>query len=382
MRADRIEYHRIRSQFRRLSESSSRSAVRLYADTEELAAEYNRIGAGEFQVLPIPHTASSPVPARRNPNPLNIVYAGDARREKGFHLLPQLVRSIWSQYIKTGRVNFRIQSNFNVTNGEPGIADAVRDLKGYSGEHVSLIPGPLSQHDYEEFLRSADVMILLYDRAEYGSRSSGILAEALCLGIPVVTQAGTWLSRQFLPATVSWLEGLRRGTSQWGIVEFTSPVEYPVLVGASSLSVDIGIPQGALFAILDLRHEQAPNAFVGRFTPGGLPFLMEPGIAVRLPRSPSKQRRLTLRLRSKKSSARLRPNSVTIRFITGNPDHTNDLPRASVGTAAFGFADVVESLSDIIDNYEHYKKTALDFSKLARRSHSASRLIDKLVERS
>jgi glycosyltransferase involved in cell wall biosynthesis len=57
----------------------------------------------------------------------------------------------------------------------------------------------MSEKDYHEILASSDVVILPYDQNAYGARSSGILAQALAAGKPVVVPADTWMASQIDP---------------------------------------------------------------------------------------------------------------------------------------------------------------------------------------
>jgi len=56
-----------------------------------------------------------------------------------------------------------------------------------------LIEEALDPHAYIALLANADLLLLPYDGAVYGTRSGGILAESLALGIPAVVPAGCWM---------------------------------------------------------------------------------------------------------------------------------------------------------------------------------------------
>ena len=49
---------------------------------------------------------------------------------------------------------------------------------------------------HNEYLFSADLIVLPYQVDRYISRTSGILAEAICTGVPAIVPQGTWLADQ------------------------------------------------------------------------------------------------------------------------------------------------------------------------------------------
>lgn len=87
-----------------------------------------------------------------------------------------------------------VQSNFNVPGGEPGIR-AARDFLS-TLPNVNLLRDPIGQQQYNGYLFSADLILLPYQVERYVSRTSGILAEAICAGVPAIVPHGTWLSEQ------------------------------------------------------------------------------------------------------------------------------------------------------------------------------------------
>jgi glycosyltransferase involved in cell wall biosynthesis len=179
-----------------------RDHLRFYADTQELAAQYDALsGQVPVQVVPIPHClpehmfTGDALPALPD-RPLAIVYLGNARREKGFQLLPDLVDQLADAYLATGRARFILQSNVNFGAGEPGIAAAVRHLETYDPAHVTLVDEQMSVADFQALVLAADIILLPYDPELYASRSSGILMQALAAGCPVIVPAGCWLAHQ------------------------------------------------------------------------------------------------------------------------------------------------------------------------------------------
>ncbi len=170
--------------------------IRLYTDTEELTQEYDLLSApGAFTTLPIPHVRASsgaPKPA----GPLNIVYLGDARGEKGFPLLSRIADGIRESLLETGRARLRVQSNYNIEGGEPLCLVAKNELSRFPASQVEFLDKPQSEADYWQNLDAAHLSLCAYEVNPYSERSSGIFAECIGAGVPVVVPAGTWMSRQ------------------------------------------------------------------------------------------------------------------------------------------------------------------------------------------
>jgi glycosyltransferase involved in cell wall biosynthesis len=187
--------------FEHLRAHAAAGNVRFYADTEELSRQYEELAGLPFRTLPIPHTHAAPRPPRAPAGPLHILYLGDARKEKGFHHLPGIVRDLWADCVATGRVAWTIQSNPPLTDDEPEIRAAREQLRGLASDAVVVLTAALSSDQYRRLLLSGDIILLPYEQAAYRWRSSGILVEALAAGIPPIVPADTWLARQ-VPADV------------------------------------------------------------------------------------------------------------------------------------------------------------------------------------
>jgi glycosyltransferase involved in cell wall biosynthesis len=202
----------IRSSLTRLMSSRSAAAtLRLYADTEDLARQYSELVSGlEVEVVPIPHCLPPGRAAEQSEahGPLRIAYLGDARDEKGFHLLADLVDAVAARL--DGRARFVIQGNVSAAGDNPSLAQARRRLAAYPRAQVELMTDQLDLSAFHDLLRSADIVLLPYDRRAYARRSSGIFVQALAAGRVVVVPAETWMARQADPAAAVLFEGETR----------------------------------------------------------------------------------------------------------------------------------------------------------------------------
>ncbi|BBA79399.1 hypothetical protein RGRSB_0873 [cyanobacterium endosymbiont of Rhopalodia gibberula] len=173
--------------------------IQFYADTEDLVKQYNGLGNVIFHQVPIPfrqEKLKSIIKNKSSSIPVNIVYLGDARPEKGYHHLPEIVNALWKDYIKPGKLRFIIQSNFNIKVESDDILTAKLQLERYPNKKVFLIKEAMSPDDYYQLLGEADIIILPYNTDSYRVRSSGVLTEALAAGKPVVVPNNSWLAKQ------------------------------------------------------------------------------------------------------------------------------------------------------------------------------------------
>ncbi|MBJ7898465.1 MAG: glycosyltransferase [Cyanobacteria bacterium RI_101] len=175
--------------------------IRFYSDAPKLIQGYNSLGALRVQEIPIPFRQENLdslglEPKNLEPDaPIHIVYLGDARTEKGYQLLPELVLNLWEDYLAPKRARFTIQSNYNIGGGEAEAVRAKVKLAQFPSQTVKLLEAPLTAQAYYALLKSADLVVLPYNPQSY-QRTSGVLTEALAAGKPVVVPAGSWLAEQ------------------------------------------------------------------------------------------------------------------------------------------------------------------------------------------
>lgn len=194
-----------RDAFRQFCSALTGQQVTFWTDTERLTDQYNRLGVAEFRTLPIPineafHRLS---PRHVNGDGLRIVYAGDARREKGYPYLPQIVGGLLRDPEFNRKVRFEFQSNFAHARPEDGTDEmlARTELDCMQSDRVRLHLNPLDSDAYFKLVSSADILLVLYDPKNYYARSSGVMIEALAAGIPVVAPRDSWMGQLLAEAT-------------------------------------------------------------------------------------------------------------------------------------------------------------------------------------
>jgi len=161
--------------------------VVLAAERESLASFYSDLSGLPVHPLPMPIRYPGPVDgsAGADGEARHIVFVGEARREKGFALLPQACRRVLDI---APRTRFTLQTSCLFDIGE----EQVRDLQSL-GPAIRLVRRAMSVEEYDELMLAADLVLVPYDPATYRFRTSQIFLEALGLGKPVVTTQGTWM---------------------------------------------------------------------------------------------------------------------------------------------------------------------------------------------
>jgi glycosyltransferase involved in cell wall biosynthesis len=168
--------------------------VRVFTDSDELTEDHADRLQVRVQTAPIPVDRQfSTVAGPRPPHPTVISYFGDARTEKGYHQLPALADAL-APALATGRVRLVLQSNFNLPGGEAGIP-AAREALG-AHPNVELLLDPLDDHAYCGRMAESHLVLLPYHAERYVARTSGIHAEAIHAGVPVIVPDGTWMAEQ------------------------------------------------------------------------------------------------------------------------------------------------------------------------------------------
>lgn len=186
----------------RLRAADRFGCITLATDSSGLAAEFAQFWDRPIQVLPVPHTQlprttrdidALPVPPKVAGR-ARVVFLGDARDEKGFELLPAVVKAFSApQRIKGVEFVFQayVSSRYHAAMNRP-----IEELSSAHPTNLTLLRSSLSQETYDAVLESADLVLLPYDALTYASRTSGPFVEAICAGKPVIVPRNSWMSQQ------------------------------------------------------------------------------------------------------------------------------------------------------------------------------------------
>lgn len=208
---DLISTRRARLAFHVANKYFGTSDYLYLTDTEELTKQYNIVSSVKFKTGCVPIPEFGNIQKNTGEGKIKITYLGDARDEKNFGILPSVLNILHTYGGAGGHCQFVIQSNFNIKNGEPESASAKLQLSAMPLEYCKLAGGPFSSDEYSELLLNSDIVIIPYNPEQYAARSSGVLAEAIGAGKPVVTTGGSWMATVLEPLRQAYLEGVALG---------------------------------------------------------------------------------------------------------------------------------------------------------------------------
>ena len=144
-----------------------------------------------FSEAPYPLTPRSKAKEVFHSHEFYLAYLGDARIEKHFLKLTELIKRA------SDGIKYIVQCNPpSPGKYEPEIEVEKNCLKKMGRENLILIESPPPSNEYYEMFTKSSLIWCLYDAEAYKDRISGILLEAWVLGKPVLTTAGTWMARQ------------------------------------------------------------------------------------------------------------------------------------------------------------------------------------------
>lgn len=164
------------------------------ADTDELVEEFATMTSLPVSLAPIPAVDGTGDAVGRfdwgSDRRPRLLFAGEARWDKGFHLLPAAAAEIAAT--AGTPPPFAVQAH-NPEAKTPVFNAAIADLATHGAQ---LIEGVLPDADYRGLIASADILVLPYSAPHYRQQSSGVFVDAAVVGKVVVAPRDTWVGRQ------------------------------------------------------------------------------------------------------------------------------------------------------------------------------------------
>ena len=386
-------------------------AVHFYTTSETLGDQYNRLGVGDFQVLPYPvspafggatNTEES-VPAKF---PLRITCAGGIRREKGqSDYLQPLIDKIWEPFLGSGKAKIVVQRPASTRLKKQKLELRVPPSPPSSNIQKSPIEyraHPLSDDEYVAFIKSADCGLLFYDSRVYFSRRAGVMGEMLTCGKPVIVPAGCWLAEQIQNPIHQHAEQLANDETicrQFDIGE--------IRCGSSNVPLPGGIVSFDQFRHpFNMKFDRLENetGFLIRFD---WHWPDVPGVYARIEvnefdadhQSINKSRQVVGQRRGFSDSTSwfpLKKQTQSVELTLRNAFHDSNasvknveimtvalkndsVPRGAVGIIAADEDDLPNCIDELVQHYDHYRRTAEIFSKSWSRKHQPDRTIAHLI---
>lgn len=181
--------------------------LELFADTEELVDQYRILGFANVRLLPILYgerllnrmnAAALEVPEAVADRPLTVLRSGSAQREKGFLVMPDLLKAAQLASAAGGaRLRFVIQSTMlRFQRRWDRLVATINRLHWFNRGDVKLIVSEVSTAQYEDTLMESDIVLSHNRSVPYMHGSTGTTIEAMLAGKPLVTMSENWGGRQ------------------------------------------------------------------------------------------------------------------------------------------------------------------------------------------
>lgn len=371
----RLDY---RLAFKWLRQNFPQASVHYYTDTAQLAEQYQMLSDENFTVLPVPVPW---MPSERefqpqDERPLQIVYVGDVRDEKGYQHYPQIVEHLWDEFVAPGKVQFVLQSNF-ADNPKACLKASYAQsiMRGYAERAVRHVQGPLDSAGYKRLIEEADIILLTYQAEPYMARSSGIFIEAMKAGKPVLMPSMTWMA--------SLVEKKRQ--QRWRDVLDKQQPAYETQsewTTNKSLTLDAPYDVGFVGAIFDCSGITAGRAFLeleaicGERCKSASAEIGEDGqVILVVPIACLPGERLSMRYRLYGVSG-----TVSARFYLSPVPWQGPLDYAAAIYGQENALSMAAHLRELILNIDAYKAQACEFAEQHGQNFTPEMLVDRLLK--
>ena len=339
--------------------------------------------------------------------PLRMVCPGGIRREKGQQdYLQTLVNDLWDSHLSNGKVKLVLQRAAPKWPVKTHKIDLTQPTE-LPESPIEYAQHPLPTDDYVDLIRSTDIGLLFYNSHAYYARRAGILGELLACGKPVIVSAGSWLSDQLEEANFSYADRVAKSREQGRVltVEQLDWNRNNLPLAGGVVSFDQGKhcfefnvypnQKESVAAISFAWHwPKAPGIYcrieVEQFNESGQ--ILDTNkrvVGVRQRRRnvnvlfnlhPQASRVcFTLKNAFGKSSATIHHLAVTTLLSTEKGNQP--IPIGLVGLAAVDAEDLANCVRELESNYQHYARSAKDFSVGWNANHDPALTIEHLIDR-
>ena len=138
-------------------------------------------------------TFSDAIPPEKDAHVL--LYAGEAKSDKGFENLPELL----SRILKTPRLK-SVKFALHYVGDEVPEAQAnvarLTDQMLKEGFSITVHRSFLNGESYAKLLRNSSLIVVAYDPEHYFEKSSGVTWEAIVYGRPIIATSGSFMGRE------------------------------------------------------------------------------------------------------------------------------------------------------------------------------------------
>lgn len=188
--------------FTRINALNLRSCFTFFVESKGLQDYFEEMCGEAFPLLFNPLPGGGKAGGKRDER-LCLGYLGEARIEKGFHVVPFIIEYLLAQDDIRDKVRFFIQTGANPVNEQPLVINARDQLerRAKTDEHMSL-KGFMSEDEYAAAIEAIDILMLPYGPGDYTRRGSGVATEAVSAAKPLVVSRGLDIAATYAGAGI------------------------------------------------------------------------------------------------------------------------------------------------------------------------------------
>lgn len=170
---------------------SAATRVTFGAVNRALCRDWEAHSGRPAQLHPVLCPIVLPPPQREDAHP-RFAFLGGGRFEKGFDLLPDVLRLLFDACPEAEA----IVHAFPTHPSSGGSIDRLRRMET-AEPRLRLHHGAATREEYRDLLAAATAILLPYDPFWYVARGSGVFAEGMAAGLPLVLPAETWMGEEW-----------------------------------------------------------------------------------------------------------------------------------------------------------------------------------------
>ncbi|MFO0901612.1 MAG: hypothetical protein U0939_01360 [Pirellulales bacterium] len=401
-----------------------RHRLHFYCTTPAMTRQFVALSAAPFELLECavhpdllaparPAVQECPTESVVDSRPLRVVCGGYGRQEKGWKSLATIIDEVWSDLFESGRCELQIQtskaqpvdherqSKRGRLRTQAGLVDAsnasVNELERViaartaatgravvaGASPIRRLPYPMPPDDYRRFLRNAHIGLFPYDPQRYYARYSAVLVEMLCIGVPVIVPAATWLAEQVAEVNQRHMAEMRRSGD---VIASATPRngeswDLPALAGELVLEFrGAQTPPGTYARVQVAQFDRAGQeldrcTLVDRPPPGCDSWAslvrIVPGAAT-----------ASLQVADLDGEAADRWRLVRVQTLAPTAEWPQGRPLGAVGLAAADEREFGRRLREISRFHAHYQATARRFAVDYSQRHTGDAILQTLVQSS
>jgi hypothetical protein len=190
----------------------------LFTFDPAITGDYAELLDLPVQTMPSVHAGlHQPRLRKRDRNGLiNVAFLGHQRREKGYHLIPEIARRL---------IDRRSPVKLLLHNSAPDDCPVSQELRrlASANANITFIEKSGDHTHWQDLLDKSDLVVLPYEPNRYRNSGSGVANEAVSDGIPMVVPSGTTME-----TLAVGYQGCATSFSSWEADEVTDAIERAV----------------------------------------------------------------------------------------------------------------------------------------------------------